>query len=350
MSNQALIKRFTPVIWIHPDEKYFPCSIEWLLQHSKLVDFNTNTTISPVTQRDLYTIAQTYGFGRRADGDVVLSWSEDMYKGQTPLSSVPCYALVRETNDYIYISYIFLFAYNGEYSILGLAEAGMHPGDIEHITVEVDKRTDALHRVYFSAHGTKDGRWVPANEVEIDNDRIVAYNALNGHGLYPHVGTVFRLGGVANDYLDKGFLWEPRAKEFFLNGHPNFDVNTMGFFAYNSRVGGSDDKPNTEGITGIPDKGWIQNIDNPDPAFYNPPNIYSPKADRIAYVARNFVRFAILYFLVYACLKLVTRISKGKTVSPFGWKQHFLTIVLVAVLYKAYTTVGMKLIHKYAPS
>ena len=113
MSYQALINRFTPAVWIHPDEKYFPCSIDWLLSHSKLIDFNEKSVIAPVSQIDLYNTAKKYGFGRQADGDVVLSFSDDMYVGETPVSSVPCYALVRETDTHIYITYIFLFAYNG---------------------------------------------------------------------------------------------------------------------------------------------------------------------------------------------------------------------------------------------
>jgi hypothetical protein len=353
MSNADLINRYTPVIWLHKDEKYFPCSVDWLLEHSKLIDFNRGFDIAPpVTQLDLYNIAKQYNFQRAADGEVVLSFTPDLYKGQVPLSKVPCYALVRETADAIYISYIFVFAYNGEYSILGLGVAGMHPGDIEHITVEVNKATNQLSRVFFSAHGTKDGRWVQAEDVEFMDNKIVAYCALNGHGMYPHNGTVFRLGGVINDYLGQGTLWQPKAQEFFKVDSPSFDPKTMGFFAYNSRIGGPADRPNTEGITGIADKGWIQAIDNPDPSFYSPPRIFSPTVAHVSYIAKRIVGFAIVYYLMYKLLNFVAKYvnkSAGNK-STFTLKQHIVTILLAVVLYMLYKKVGLKILQKYAPS
>jgi hypothetical protein len=350
MSNAELVKKFTPVLWLHSDEKYFPCSIEWMLANSTLKDFNTNTVISPVTHRDLFNIAQKYDFKRRADGDVVLHYPPDTFRGESPLSRVPCYALVREQGDFLYVTYLFIFIYNGEYNILGLAEAGGHPGDIEHITVEVRKSDGGLSRVFFSAHGTKDGRWVPASQLEYLNGKIVCYVALNGHGLYPHEGTVLRLAGVGNDQLDKGFLWEPRALEFFSRSNPSFNPDTMGFFVYNSRLGGSLKAPNTEGITGLPDKSWIQRINNVDPKFYNPPAIYSPKKSHVAYGGKRIARFALAYVLVFMLLNVVTRMYKGKFTSPFGVKENAMTIVAAIVLYALYENIGYKLINKFAPS
>ena len=108
---EQLIKKYSPIVYINSEEKYLPCSIDWMLKYSTLVDFNTNTKTTSPSHRDLYNIAQKYNFERRGEGDVVLSYDSDVFKGQTPLSDVPCYAFSRETEDKIYITYMYVYKY-----------------------------------------------------------------------------------------------------------------------------------------------------------------------------------------------------------------------------------------------
>ena len=347
----SLINKYTPVIWVHPDEQYFPCSIDWLIQHSTLVDFNDNTLLTPVTQRDLYNIAKKYGFGRRADGDVVLSFNHQLYKGQTPLDSVPCYAISRIRGDKLYITYIFLYAYNGEYWIVGIAPAGMHPGDVEHMTAEIDIDSGALLRMFYGSHGTVDGTWVNAKDIEFLYDHPVAYQALHGHGMYPKNGTVFRSAGFTNDHLGDGFLWSPKAIEFVDMTDPRFDIDTMGWTVYNSRIGGYPDKPNTEGITGLPDKSWMHDIDNPDPAAYKPQSIYSPTSSRYGYVAKMIGNFALIYVTVYMVLKLVSKIvpSDHRNMCTYTKTQHIVAIVVAFVAWRYFVKFGTYLINRFTP-
>lgn len=336
-----LVTKFTPIIYLHPEEKYYPVDVDWLLKNSELVDFNDNTRKQSPSQRDLYNIAEKYNFGPRKDGDVVLGFNPHIYRGQSPLSDVPIYALVREMNDKIYINYIIVFAYNGTYNIAGLAELGEHPGDIEHITVETTKDGKLL-RVFFSAHGTKDGRWVNAEDVESENGKIVAYNAVNGHGLYPHEGTAFRFGGAANDILIKGERWEPIAKQIYFRDNSNFNIDTMGWTVYNSRFGGSLDKPNTEGITGLPDKGWIINIDNPDITFYNPPHILVGKLDKTYSIASYILRILGNYLGIYIIMMVVHRGSLNLTM-----KEHLIIISVIAILIPTFKNIVKSILEKY---
>jgi hypothetical protein len=373
MNIPDLINKYSPVIYLHPDEKYFPCSIDWMIKHSTLIDFNTNSKKSPVTQKDLYDIAQKYNFERRADGDVVLSFDKELYKGEQPLSSVPCYAFSRTMQDgKIQIQYIFLFTYNGEYSIANLENVGFHPGDMEHLTVECSS-TGELLRVFYSAHGTKDGRWVDAKDVELldstidalsgsespsaPNRKIVAYNALNGHGLYPKNGIVFRFGGFANDYLEKGLLWKPNVNVIYLRDDNRFNIDTMGWTTYNSRIGGNSEKPNIEGITGLPDKAWFQYGDNPDSSFYNPPRIIPHKNFGLINNIRKIILFSVLYFSILLILKIVTgKVPDTKktlfqnkfNIPPI--KQNLITIAIVVLLYNLYIYIGGNLIRKYVKS
>ncbi len=59
--------QYSPIIYIHSEERYFPCSINWLLNYSTLIDFNDNTRISKPTHKDIFEIAKKYNFERRGD-------------------------------------------------------------------------------------------------------------------------------------------------------------------------------------------------------------------------------------------------------------------------------------------
>lgn len=339
---EALVSKFTPIIYLHPEEKYYPVDINWLLKNSTLKDFNDSATIKSPTQRDLYNVAQKYNFQTRKDGDVVLGFEPSTYRGQTPVSDVPIYALVREKNDKVYITYVILFAYNGAYNIAGLADVGEHPGDMEHITIEASK-DGTLLRGFFSAHGIKDGRWVNAEEIQKENGKIVAYNAVNGHGLYPYEGTAIRFGGAANDILIKGEKWEPIASIIYPKDDPRFNIDTMGWSVYNSRFGGPIDKPNTDGVTGLPDKGWIQNIDNPDETFYKPPSILVKKTETTYSILSFILKISVLYLAIYFIIKIF-----NKTPLSLGLKKHIIIIAIIAVLIPTLKHIISTILKKYA--
>jgi hypothetical protein len=338
---ESLVSKFSPIIYLHPEELFYPVDIDWLLKYSTLKDFNDNTIIKSPKQRDLYDIAKKYNFQARKDGDVVLNFSQDSYKGQTPVSDVPVYALVREMNDKVYITYIILFAYNGSYNIAGLADVGEHPGDMEHITVEASK-DGTLLRVFFSAHGVKDGRWVKAEDVETENGKIVGYNAVNGHGLYPSEGIAFRFGGAANDTLVKGNKWEPVSKIIYLKDNPKFNIDTMGWTVYNSRFGGSLDKPNTEGITGLPDKGWIENIDNIDETFYKPPPIFAGKKENVYLSISSVLKIIGLYLGIYILIKIFHNKTLSLTI-----KEHILVILAILIIRSIFKKSFTTILNKY---
>ena len=177
MSKLDLLKKFSPVIYFHSDEKYFPVNIDFLLKNSTLKNFSDNTTITSPSQLDLYTLAEKNNFKPMSDGNIVLSINPLIKYGQNPISDVPIYAIHRTKNDKIYLTYILLLAHNGPYNILNVTEVGSHPGDLEHITVELDK-DEKLSRVFYSAHGETDGRIVNAKDVPMENGKIVAFTIL----------------------------------------------------------------------------------------------------------------------------------------------------------------------------
>jgi hypothetical protein len=222
---------------------------------------------------------------------------------------------------------------------------------MEHITLECSK-SGTLERIFYSAHGTKDGRWVPAQDVDFENGHPVCFNAYSGHGLYPKAGQAFRFGGFANDYMDRGTRWAPKTELILDRNDPNFNVNTMGWTTYNGRFGGSMDKPNTEGITGLPDKAWFTNIDNTIETFYNPPRLIDEKYNKKIGVLSRFKNFAIIYTVIMIISFLVKKfIFKGEKQGAMkALMRHLTVILIITVLYYMYLDFGKKLLLKYIPS
>ena len=108
-----------------------------------------------------------------------------------------------------------LFAYNGDYQILGpCIKTGAHDGDWEHLTVRCDRETGDVMKVYYASHRYIDGEWVEGLKIprNPDTNRIQVFVAHNGHGFYPRAGTQFRLFGLANDKTSKtGMVWRPES-------------------------------------------------------------------------------------------------------------------------------------------
>jgi len=140
------------------------------------------------------------------------------------VNQAPCYLRIRDgwvDGEACYgLSYYVFTAYNGAYPT-PIGKCGSHEGDWEHVTIYVSKKTGALHSVFYSCHGESDGQLrlakdaqgVSNPEIELvdrDNDglsHVVAYMAVNGHGMYPKAGSYSRLYGFGTDRTEKGVLW-----------------------------------------------------------------------------------------------------------------------------------------------
>lgn len=349
---QETINKWAPIIYHHPDEKYYPVSIEWLMANSALIDYTdpkNPVSVSPVTNQDIYDLSKKHNFEIKTDGSILFSFGSDLHRGEHPTRNIPCYVLVKEAEGKIHITYIFLYAYNGEYPILGLLNAGQHPADIEHLTVELTQQGQ-LTRVMYSAHGTKDGRWVSAKDVPMENGRIIAYMALNGHGLYPKEGIAFRLGGLANDYLGRGASWDPKPQLIFLPDHPNFDVKTMGWVAFNGRLGGEARPKNTDGIAPLLDKGWVRGTDILDEKQLTPPIIFTPTVGNILINIKNIILFIIVYFILYKILTITDEYIIQPKNNVYTLKEHAVAITIFLVLFVIFRMIATKIIKKFVPS
>lgn len=348
MSNLEILEQFAPIIYFHPNERYFPVSIDFLLKNSTLKNFLDNTTIEKPSQTDLYSLAEKYEFKPKSDGEIILSIDPYIKYGEHPIKNVPIYAIYRTKNDKIYLTYIILLAHNGDYNILGLANVGSHPGDLEHITLELNKDKQLLN-IFYSAHGLEDGRIVKAKDVPMENGKIVAYAALNGHGLYPSEGFAFRFGGIANDYLEKGIRWEPNVFELFSKDNPLFDKNTMGWTVYNGRIGGNLNKPNTEGISGLLGKDWyglnaLSINDFEEKKLKSPPIIPKDK-ETILFKIKSIILIVLVYLIILASV-IITN-NNITLFHPTSILNHLIMITIIIFIIISYRIITKRIIKKY---
>jgi len=347
-TNQQLIEQYGPIVYFHKEEKYLPLDINIILQNSTLKDFTTDQVITSPSNRELYDFAKSHDFKPIGNGNVVLSIDKSLYNHSYLLQDQPIYAIVREKEGKTYITYIIVFPYNGDYNILRHGKAGSHPGDLEHYTVELDKDKN-LTRVHFSAHGYQDGRWVSKDQVQFEHGRIVVFSALNGHGLYHKDGMAFRIGGLANDYLERGPRWNPQVNEIFARTNPNFNIDTMGWTVYNGRIGGELVKGNKDGIVGLIDKVWYgpngELIDEFDPKKLNSPPFITETNAKILLVLKDIMLFVFLYFLSYYTLKVSKHYLKGHP----EFMVHLTTIASLLFIFYIYRKIAYQLITKYSP-
>lgn len=230
-----IVGRFCPVFSLHHEEKFRPCSTEWFMAHSQLVEWRgrgnkferafklrqpSQRILIPygkVTEESIADVVQSMG----EDCDLRLNLNKDYREGVAAEqldSEVPVYAYCKVIENtlpspILEINYMTFYAHNGAYNLRGTGiQAGAHDGDWEHLTVRCTASGD-LVALYFSAHRHGDGQWRRASDACRDSDtgRLITYVARNGHGLYPRPGTTSRIYGLANDQCsNRGIVWRPR--------------------------------------------------------------------------------------------------------------------------------------------
>ena len=132
-------------------------------------------------------------------------------------------------------------------------------GDIEHITVQATQKGELI-AVWYAAHGTETGAWVPAKDVTTDaaTGRIKVYVAYHSHASYPLPGvwhydeeghgsrTIF-----ANDETDEGAKLYPAEAIVLTNrgdvdgSVPQLPVGTKGQYSAAMPFAGGDAGPAT---------------------------------------------------------------------------------------------------------
>ncbi len=197
----ALAEEFAPILYFHPDEKYFLSSTDWFLERVQLRNSKGETFFPASDYIPVSDPSLTY------DLPIV---NEDTKAGN--LENAEIYANIKTTvgEDYVDIQYWFFSPYNGgghitDYANYFLAfipelianEYGHHEGDWEHITVRVNRDSKEIMSVYFSQHGS--GEWLSdVNKLERKGNQIYVYSSLDGHASFYSGGEHIYMGALAN--------------------------------------------------------------------------------------------------------------------------------------------------------
>ncbi|KAH0551500.1 hypothetical protein GP486_007285 [Trichoglossum hirsutum] len=195
---EAAIQKFGPILKIHPNEIYKPCSIEWYLTHCTLIDANTGAKIAQPTANQL---PQGPGGDKR--------YSFDVLPAAKPgnLSTAKAYVHVfwEQGMTVTDLQFWIFSAYNGPATahVVGLAfdkpvhngdpdlaPLGEHWADWEYVTLRIDNKTKDLIGIGLSQHGT--GHWSTSVEIpttfKFQSTHAIVYASLNGHANYPSPG------------------------------------------------------------------------------------------------------------------------------------------------------------------
>ncbi|KAI3429626.1 hypothetical protein D9Q98_005712 [Chlorella vulgaris] len=224
-----VVARHAPAFFLHPADRYMPCTAEYFMRHSELRQAAPSTSdggsSSVLLPRGCIAAPGLLEAQRAAPPGARLQLNLDpAARCGMPLSQlddVPIYAhpkLIRGAHggvEALEISFLTLYAYNGEYRVGGLPflTTGAHDGDWEHCTARVHPTSGKLLGMWYNAHRSRDGCWVGGLEVPRDpaSGRVAAFVALHGHGTYPQAGRVLRHFFLGNDLCSgEGPIWRPR--------------------------------------------------------------------------------------------------------------------------------------------
>lgn len=125
----------------------------------------------------------------------------------------PVWVVWRERPAHYELLVVALFEHQPPMWVAGCIPVGEHKGDIEHVTLRIEKvngEPGNVTSVFFSSHIRSEGVWVPAHHIEFDRMRPVVYVALGNHAMYHHAGRHWRFFGFGNDLCDRGSRWTPR--------------------------------------------------------------------------------------------------------------------------------------------
>lgn len=183
--EQYYLDKYKPILCLHHKETISPISWENYLDNSSLIDEERINFVGQVQKPN-----------------------------QIEINKIPYYGQVKYTDDeyFIDIIYIFLYPVNKGYKIGFCENVGYHTGDIEHIIIRINKFTEKIIKVFFSAH-SKEHTTHYLENLSLCNhcNTLKVYVSLHSHANYFKPKTYFRILGFANDKTsEKGIYWYPQ--------------------------------------------------------------------------------------------------------------------------------------------
>ncbi|CAJ1958309.1 unnamed protein product [Sphenostylis stenocarpa] len=190
---KAILKVYSPTMCLHPDEEYFPSSVDWFFSNGALL-YKKGEESSPVqaTEDNLPQDPNNDG-AYWLDLPADPTEKERVKKGD--LKSTISYVHVKPMlgGTFTDVAVWVFYPFNGparakvEFITLKLGKIGEHVGDWEHVTLRLSNFNGELKHVFFSQHSK--GIWLDSSQLEFQSgNKPLYYSSLNGHASYPHGG------------------------------------------------------------------------------------------------------------------------------------------------------------------
>lgn len=208
---QALVQAYSPLLYFHPKEQYFPSSVSWFFKNGALLyTKGKGQESNPIRIEPTGSNLPQNGSNDGAywlDLPINKTASDNLKKGN--LQDAGTYVHIKPmfgatfTDIAVWIFYPFNGAARAkiEFINISLGKIGEHVGDWEHMTLRVSNFNGELKNVYFSQHSK--GVWVTASDLEYEKgNKVVAYASLHGHAAFSRAGLVVegKTGiGIRND-------------------------------------------------------------------------------------------------------------------------------------------------------
>ncbi|KAI5440825.1 hypothetical protein KIW84_010332 [Lathyrus oleraceus] len=189
---KALAQGYSPIMYLHPNEKFQPCSIKWYFTNGALL-YKKEEEANPI---EIDPLGSNLPQGGSNDGSYWIDLPKDKANRERVKKGTLKVGLIDN---------------------ISLGKIGEHIGDWEHVTLRISNFNGELRSVYFSQHSN--GQWVDASEVEFQSgNKSVAYSSLNGHAIYSKAGLV--LQGVS----EIGIKNETKKSEMVVDFGDGFEI------------------------------------------------------------------------------------------------------------------------------
>lgn len=200
---EAAIQKYGPILQIHAEEKYLPCSVEWFLAHCTLVDSQ-----NPEAKK-VHPLETELPNGPKEGTRFYLDIEDSVKPGNFPSAKPYVNVFWKPGLSYTDLQFWIFSAYNGHATALfqsllfdkvkrfgnvDLSPLGEHVADWEYIGIRIDNVSRDLIGIILSAHGKNiiyDKASIAANFAMVDGTHPVIYSSLNGHANFPLVGPNF---------------------------------------------------------------------------------------------------------------------------------------------------------------
>nr|XP_043620326.1 uncharacterized protein LOC122592191 [Erigeron canadensis] len=195
---EALIKSYAPIVYFHPDEKYFPSAVHWFFNNGALL-YKTEWLMPIPIENSGSNLPQ----GETDDGRYWIGLPKDEATKERikagDLQDANAYFHVKPVDGGLSTDIVIwlFYPFNGPSRAQVMSQSfilgplGEHVGDWEHVTLRISNVNGELSSIYFATHSW--GEWVSPSGLDWTPDhKPIVYSALFGHGSYSKPGTVLR--------------------------------------------------------------------------------------------------------------------------------------------------------------